>query len=203
MIIMIKPTAVTLSGQHARLEPLTLAHVPGLFAIGREPSLWRWMIRGPFENERDCRDWVVAALDSQGASGHVPFTIVARESGRVGGCTRYFNVAVADRCLEIGHTWLGSEFQRTAMNTECKWLLLRHAFENLKCARVQLKTDALNERSRAAIERIGAKFEGILRKYQLTQNGRIRDTAMYSITEDDWPTVRERFQNELLRNHPE
>lgn len=196
---MIKPHAVTLSGKHARLEPLTQAHVPGLYDIGREPSIWQWMIRGAFENDRDCRDWVEAALDAQAASGHVPFAIVARESNRIAGCTRYFNVSIADRGLEIGHTWLGSAFQRSAINTECKWLLLEHAFETLGCARVQLKTDALNVRSRAAIERIGAKFEGILRKFQLTRDGRIRDTAMYSITEDDWPIVRERFQRELLK----
>ncbi len=201
MVIMIKPMAVVLRGRHARLEPLTLAHVPGLFAVGREPSVWRWMIRGPFENELDCQDWIAASLAAQASAGHVPFAIVALDSGRVAGCTRYFNVSLADRGLEIGHTWLGSEFQRTAINTECKWLLLQHAFEKLQCARVQLKTDALNVRSRAAIERIGAKFEGILRKYQLTQNGRIRDTAMYSVTEDDWPTVRELFQSQLLQNH--
>lgn len=195
---MVKPSPIVLIGKQVRLEPLTLDHAPELFAIGQEPATWRWMIRGPFEDAGDCRAWVLAAIRAEEVGGHVPFAIVAADSGRVAGCTRYFNVSIADRGLEIGHTWIGSAFQRTGVNTECKWLLLRHAFENLKCARVQLKTDALNERSRAAIERIGAKFEGILRKYQLTQNGRIRDTAMYSITEDEWPAVRDRFQNQLI-----
>ena len=196
---MINPTPTTLLGRHARLEPLSLDHIAGLFAIGQEAGVWRWMIRGPFVDLADCREWVAAANQAQQSAGHVPFAIIAAESGQVAGCTRYFNVSVADRGLEIGHTWLGSAFQRTGINTECKWLLLRHAFEELKCARVQLKTDALNERSRAAIERIGAKFEGILRKYQLTQGGRIRDTAMYSITDEEWPAVRENFRARLMR----
>lgn len=188
---------VSLEGRCVRLEPLRDVHAAGLFEIGRDASIWTWMLRVPFTTLDEARELVASALALERAGTQLPFVIIEKAGGRVAGSTRYLNISHVDRGLEIGHTWLGVEFQRTAVNTECKYLLLRHAFETLGCARVQLKTDALNERSRRAIERIGATFEGVLRKYQLTRNDRIRDTAMYSITDDEWPRVRALLESRM------
>lgn len=188
---------VSLDGKCVRLEPLRDVHAAGLFEVGRDASIWTWMLRVPFTTLDEARELVASALSLERAGTQLPFVIIEKAGGRVAGSTRYLNISHVDRGLEIGHTWLGVEFQRTAVNTECKYLLLRHAFETLGCARVQLKTDALNERSRRAIERIGATFEGVLRKYQLTRNDRIRDTAMYSITDDEWPRVRALLESRM------
>jgi RimJ/RimL family protein N-acetyltransferase len=187
------PQAITLTGRFVRLEPLGLHHAEGLLAIGRDECIWTHMTQAALNDLSSAQARVHEALAAQAAGAQLPFAIVEIAGGRVAGSTRYLNISPADRGLEIGFTWLGVEFQRTAINTECKLLLLRHAFERLGAVRVQLKTDALNLRSRAAIERLGAVFEGVLRKYQLTRNGRIRDTAMYSITSEEWPTVHERL----------
>lgn len=190
---------VSLEGRHVRLEPLRAQHAAGIFAIGRDPSIWTWMLRVPFTTLAEAGELIAAAEVLERAGTQIPFAIIDRASGRVAGSTRYLNISHVDRGLEIGHTWLGVEFQRTVVNTEAKLLLLRHAFESLGCARVQLKTDALNEKSRRAIERIGATFEGVLRKFQLTRNDRIRDTAIYSITDDEWPHVRASLLARLAR----
>ncbi|MBI5865578.1 MAG: GNAT family N-acetyltransferase [Planctomycetes bacterium] len=190
---MLTPTPVSLEGAFVRLEPLSAEHVPALMEVGGDPSIWTWMTRCPANSVEDMRQWLRDALDGQAAGTQLPFAIFERTSGRVAGSTRFLNISVRDGGLEIGWTWLGVAWQRTAVNTECKLLLLRHAFETLGCVRVQFKTDALNARSRSAIERIGGRFEGILRKYQATQGGRIRDTAMYSIIDQEWPEVRDRL----------
>lgn len=191
------PVPITLAGAYARLEPLTLAHAPELFAVAADDSIWRHMITPAPASVEHMRERIQVFLNAQGAGTLLPFAIVGLAAKRVAGMTTYLNISRPDRGLEIGHTWLGVQYQRTPINTECKFLLLCHAFEQLGAARVQLKTDALNDRSRAAILRIGATFEGILRKYQLTRGGRIRDTAMFSITEDDWPGVRARLEGLL------
>lgn len=188
---------VSLDGRHVRLEPLRDGHAAGLFEIGRDASIWTWMLRVPFTTVDEARELIAGAEALERAGTQLPWAIIEKATGRVAGSTRYLNISHVDRGLEIGHTWLGVAFQRTAVNTECKYLLLRHAFETLGCARVQLKTDALNERSRRAIERIGATFEGVLRKYQLTRGDRIRDTAMYSITDEEWPRVKAKLQDKL------
>lgn len=193
---MIQPQIITLTGKHALLHPLALEHATALFEIGQEETIWRWMTRPPFADAAEAREWIHQALTAQAAGTQLPFAIIARQSGRVAGSTRYMNISVPDRGLEIGWTWLGADFRRTAINTECKYMLLQHAFETLGCARVQLKTDARNDTSRRAIERIGAKFEGILRKYQATRD-LIRDTAMYSILDSEWPEVKPILENKL------
>lgn len=194
---MIVPTQTTLTGRHATLIPLTVEHAAGLFEIGGDEAIWRWMTRPPFADSADTRGWIEQALAGQAAGTQLPFAILARDTGRLAGSTRYMNIAVPDRGLEIGWTWLGAEFRRTAINTECKYLLLRHAFEALGCARVQLKTDARNDVSRRAIERIGGKFEGIFRKFQATRGDLIRDTAMYSILDEEWHAVKPILENKL------
>jgi RimJ/RimL family protein N-acetyltransferase len=196
---MIQPERISLAGKFADLVPLAVEHAPGLFEIGREEAIWRWMTRPPFADVADARGWIEQALAGQAAGTQLPFAILDRSSGRVAGSTRYMTISVPDCGLEIGWTWLGGEFRRTAINTECKYLLLRHAFETLGCQRVQLKTDARNDVSRRAIERIGARLEGILRKFQATRGDMIRDTAMYSILDSEWPAVKPILEGKLAR----
>lgn len=187
-----------LEGRHVRLEPLTRGHVEGLTAIGREPSLWRW-VPALVVTRADMEHYVEAALDDQARGTAMPFALVDLATGAVAGCTRFGSMALEHRRVEIGWTWLGLPWQRTALNTEAKWLLLGHAFDALGCERVELKADALNAASRAAIVRIGAREEGTLRHHMLTASGRWRDTVYYSILRDEWPAVSERLQQRLRR----
>lgn len=188
---------VTLTGTHVRLEPLTLAHASGLLDVGRDEDIWKYLMRPPFADLDDTRGWISDALAAQQTGSQLPFVGIHKESNRVAGSTRYLNISPNDKGLEIGWTWLGVDYMRTVVNTECKLLLLRHAFETLGYVRVQLKTDLLNERSQRAIERIGGVREGVLRKFQRTRNDRIRDTVMYSILDSEWPAVRSKLQQIL------
>lgn len=192
-------TPVTLSGRFVRLEPLGEAHVPGLAAVGCEESIWQLMLYGLIRSEADMRAWVRGLLARQAAGTDLPFAVVHLASGRVAGATRFMEMRPAQRGLEIGGTWYGPEFQRTAVNTECKYLLLTYAFESLGCIRVQFKTDLRNERSWRAIERIGAQREGVLRSHYLLPDGARRDSVYYSILEDEWPGVRARLEGMLAR----
>lgn len=184
---------VILTGEHVRLEPMTEAHVPGLAAIGIDDSIWKHMLYGEMRSENDMRGWVRDILSRPDS----PFTVIHLASGRVAGATRYLNIVPEHRGLEIGGTWYGGEFQRTAVNTECKYLLLKHAFETLGCIRVQLKTDMRNTRSQVAIERLGAKREGVLRNHMIMPDGKYRDSVFYSILEIEWPGVKERLEEKL------
>lgn len=192
---------VTLQGRHARLVPMTAEHVPALWLAGSDPELWRWtvsLVRG----EDDMRRYVEAALQWQAEGTALPFATTDAATGRVVGSTRFGNADALNRRVEIGWTWIARPYQRTALNTEAKYLMLRHAFESLGCMRVELKTDALNQRSRNAILRIGAREEGILRKHMLTDGGRVRDTVYFSIVDDEWPAVKARLEEMLARPYP-
>jgi RimJ/RimL family protein N-acetyltransferase len=195
-------TPVTLVGNYVRLEPLTEAHVPGLAAVGCDDRIWRLMRYGLIRTEEDMRAWVGLLLEGQAAGTDLPFVVTHLASGRVAGATRYMEIRSDDRGLEIGGTWYGLEFQRTAVNTECKYLLLKHAFEVLGAIRVQFKADVRNERSWRAIERIGAKREGILRNHMILPDGVIRDSVYYSITDQEWPGVKEKLEG-ILRGGEE
>lgn len=185
-----------LEGKHVRLEPLAIDHLPALCEIGLDPELWRWTtIR--LATPEDMRAYVEAALRDQAAGTAEAFATVDLASGRAAGSTRFMNIDRTHRRLEIGNTWLARPWQRTAANTEAKYLMLRHAFENLGCIRVELKTDSLNQQSRTAIERIGARFEGIFRNHMICYDGRIRHSAWYSITDAEWPEVRVRLEAKL------
>jgi len=184
----VKP--VVLTGKHVRLEPLSEAHVPGLFAIGMDDEIWRYMPYGLMRSEDDIRKWVRGVL----SGNDVPFAVIHLESGRVAGATRYMEIRPQHNGLEIGGTWYGAEFRRTAVNTESKYLLLKHAFETLGCIRVQLKTDSRNERSQKAIERIGAVREGTLRNHMILPDGTIRHSVYYSILDREWPLVKARLE---------
>lgn len=190
---------VTLAGRHVRLEPLSPGHVPALCEVGLDPELWRWtlaVIRTPEE----MRAYVATALRERDEGRALPFATVDVASGRPIGSTRFGNVGMADGRVEIGWTWVARPWQRTPANTEAKYLMLRHAFETLGCVRVELKTDALNARSRAAILRVGAREEGVLRKHMRSQGGRMRDTVYFSILDDEWPAVKAALEARLA--HP-
>ena len=187
---------VVLDGVYVRLEPLSLDHLRALIAIGLEPDLWRWttqVVRTPEEME----EYVRGALAEQAAGRAVPFATVEKPSGRVAGSTRFAAIEPLHRRVEIGWTWLASPWQRTVLNTEAKYLMLRHAFERWGCVRVEFKTDVLNIRSRQALLRIGAKEEGILRSHIITATGRVRDTVYFSVTAPDWPAVRAALEAKL------
>jgi RimJ/RimL family protein N-acetyltransferase len=190
---------VTLEGRVARLEPLAPRHAAGLLRAGGDADIWAYLPVNPSESLAEMGRWVAAALEAQARGTDLPFAIVRRADGAVVGSTRYLNIARHDRGLEIGWTWLGREVRRTAINTECKYLLLRHAFEGLGAIRVQLKTDLRNERSQRAIERIGAVREGVLRKHMIVQGGHRRDTVMYSVIDTEWPAVRARLEGMMAR----
>jgi len=193
----VKP--VILNGKHVRLEPMTEDHVPGLAEIGAGQTFWDFMLYGNINTVDDMRNWVKDILSRAEKGTDLPFVVIHLASGRVAGATRYLNIMPKDRGLEIGGTWYGTGFQRTSVNTECKYLLLRHAFETLGCIRVQLKTDSRNERSQKAIERIGAVKEGVLRNHMILPDGRYRHSVFYSILDTEWPRVKKRLEEMLNR----
>ena len=191
----VKP--VVLIGRYVRLEPLTEEHAAGLTEIGLDDTIWQFMPYGIMQNESDIRRWVRTILDRESVGTDLPFAVIHLASGRVAGTTRYMEIRSEHHGLEIGGTWYGAEFRRTQVNTECKYLLLEHAFEELKSIRVQLKTDSRNERSQRAIERIGAKREGVLRNHMILPNGYFRHSIYYSIMDTEWPQVKIRLDEML------
>ena len=186
-------TPVVLEGRRLRLEPLRDDHLAGLAAVGLDPELWRW-IPTPVRTVEEMAAYIATALREQAQGASLPFALVERQAGRPIGSTRYGNIDRTHHRVEIGWTWVAREWQRTAINTEAKYLLLKHAFETLGCIRVELKTDSLNERSRAAILRIGAREEGIFRNHMITASGRIRHTVYSSIVDSEWPSVKARLE---------
>ena len=193
----IKP--VVLTGNHVRLEPMTLEYVESLAEIGVGHDFWDFMVYGKMENAEDMRGWVSDILARASKGTDLPFVAIHLASGRVAGATRYLNIMPNDRGLEVGGTWYGLDFQRTAVNTECKYLLFRHAFETLGAIRLQLKTDSRNERSQRAIERIGAVKEGTLRNHMILPDGVIRHSVYYSILDSEWGGVKKRLEERLAR----
>src|SRR6266849_7102110 len=187
---------VILTGRHVRLVPLALEHAGGLAEVGLDDDLWKW-IPTPVRTPEEMSAYVHAALQEQATGSALPFALIENSSGRAIGSTRYANIEPAHHRLEIGWTWVARPWQRTAINTEAKYLLLRHAFETLECMRVELKTDSLNDRSRAAILRIGAREEGIFRNHMITASGRVRHTVYFSIVDTEWPEVKKRLEMRL------
>ena len=185
-----------LSGGQVELVPMESGHVPGLYQAGKDPELWRFV---PFAvgSESDMGRYAAMALADRERGEGFPFTIRNRAGGRILGSTRYYALSPQHRNLEIGYTWLDPAVWRTAVNTECKLLLLRHAFEALGCVRVALRTDLRNRRSRQAIGRLGAMQEGILRKHMILPDGYIRDTVYFSITDEEWPRVKDGLEARL------
>jgi RimJ/RimL family protein N-acetyltransferase len=192
--MMVEP--VVLEGRHVRLEPLTRAHCAGLCEVGLDQELWRW-IPVPVQTPEQMAEYVETALTEQASGVALPFAQIEKATGRVIGSTRYGNIERLHHRVEIGWTWVSLAWQRTAVNTESKYLLLRHAFETLGCMRVELKTDSLNAKSRAAILRIGAREEGTFRNHMITSSGRIRHTVYFSIVDAEWPDVRSRLERRM------
>ncbi len=188
---------VTLVGRHATLEPLDASHVAPLAEAASDGELWRLWYTGVASPER-MAGYVAAALDMRERYDAMPF-VVRDATGAVVGSTRYFNVDVANRRLEIGHTWYARRAQRTPLNTECKLLLLTHAFEKLGCIAVEFRTHWFNQASRAAIARLGAKQDGVLRNHQMGADGAKRDTVVFSIIDGEWPAVKKHLAFQLER----
>lgn len=187
---------VTLHGQHATLEPLSLIHENDIkLAVtdGKLWELWFTMVPGP----EGVREYIEQLLTQREQGTAFAFAVRDNASGRIVGCTRYLHVDAANRRLEIGGTWYAQSAQRTGINTECKLLLLEHAFDALGCIAVEFRTDWFNKRSQAAIERLGAKREGVLRNHMIMADGRVRDTVVYSIIQSEWNGVKKNLQYKL------
>jgi RimJ/RimL family protein N-acetyltransferase len=187
---------VTLEGQVVRLEPLSVAHEPALLAAAQDERIWRFTIHDPRTPEL-MHDYVRSALSDRDRGEALPFAVYHREADRVIGATRYHSISAPNRGVEIGFTWYAPEFWRTRVNTECKYLLLCHAFDVLGCIRVELKTDGRNARSREAILRLGAREEGTLRSKVIMRDGHRRDSVYFSILDHEWPAVKERLERML------
>ena len=189
---------VTLAGRHVTIEPLAREHGMGIRADAADGELWRlWYTSVPAPDKTLA--WFEAAFAMRDNLGAMPFVIRDNASSEIVGSTRYFNVDAANRRLEIGHTWYAKRVQRTALNTECKILLLTHAFETLDCIGVEFRTSFFNFQSRRAIERLGAKQDGILRQHQLHADGSMRDTVVFSIISPEWPGVKSHLRYQLER----
>jgi len=188
---------VTLTGSVVRLEPLSEQHVPDLTVAAHDERIWRYMLYAYPEDEEKMLAWVRDILARQAAGADLAFAVIHLASGRAIGATRYLEIRPPHRSLEVGGTWYATEFQRTAVNSECKYLLLKHAFETLGCIRVQFKADARNLRSLRAIERLGAAREGVLRNHYILADGGFRDSVYFSILDKEWPGVRARLEGML------
>lgn len=195
---MISNQPITLEGKHVRLAPLTIEHTEDLCRVGLYEDLWQWtltVIRRPEDMQR----YITEALAQQTAGKSIPFVTIDKAENKIVGSTRFCDINRETRNLEIGYTWITPTHQRTAINTEAKFLMLRQAFEEWQALRVFLKTDVLNLRSRRAIERSGATQEGIFRRHLITQTGRIRDSVYYSVIDENWAQVKAKLEQSLRK----
>lgn len=197
-----KVEPVILEGKFVRLEPLRLKHLEDLRVVGLDETLWLWTAN-VVENVEDLRRYVETALDEGGRKVSLPFVTIEKSSDKIVGSTRFGNIDVKNRRAEIGWTWINSQWQRSYVNTEAKLLMLRHAFEVWECIRVEFKTDVLNEKSRNAILRLGAKEEGILRRHLITETGRFRDSVYYSVLDSEWQNVKTNLETKLTQFNAE
>ncbi len=199
---MLKVEPLTLTGRIVRLEPLSLDHLPGLAEAGNDESIWKYMRYGAANEPARLREMVENLLALQKRGTDLPFTVIEISSGKPIGMTRYLDIQPANRAVEIGGTWYGLAYQHTRVNTECKFLLLCHAFETLGCIRVQFKADQRNERSLRAIERIGAIREGVLRDHVILTDGTVRSSVYFSILAREWPVVKLDLIEKMNRTYP-
>ena len=190
-------TPITLQGAHVRLVPPDPKYIGDLLQAAQPSEIWDFIATVPGQTQAEMHAWLGEAIQETQNGSRIWFIIVRQSDNRAIGATSYMDIHRRDRGLEIGGTWLTPSAWRTPINTECKYLLLRHAFETLGCLRVQLKTDARNVRSQLAIERLGAVKEGVLRKHMITRTGYVRDTVMYSIIDTEWQAVKERLEGFL------
>ena len=195
---MIRPTPISLQGDTVCLVPLGREHLDSLIEVGCDPDLWGITVNDG-STPSAMAGWLETALAEQRRGTALAFATTLRADGRVVGSTRFGNLDVKNQRVEIGWTFVAKAWQRSAVNTEAKYLMLRHSFEVWRCLRVEFKTDALNAKSRTALLRLGAKEEGMLRKHTVTWTGRVRDTVYFSIVDDEWPTVRAQLEQKLAR----
>lgn len=198
MAIKVEPRVLT--GKQVVLQPICERHVDALFGIGQESDDWAYLPIPGLRCRDDAQKWVEQALHLGEQGQHLTFVLVQPDSGALMGSSRYMNIRGRDHGLEIGYTWLARQYQRTAVNTEAKYLLLKNAFESIGAYRVELKTDLRNLRSQRAIERIGAHKEGVFRRHMVCQDGYVRDSVYYSIIDSDWPQVRSLLEQKLADN---
>lgn len=190
---------ITLAGAHSILEPLSLDHLDGIKEAVKDGELWNlWFTSIPSPEKAEA--YIKTALDMRENAGAMPFIVREKGTGKIIGCTRYFNVDEANQRLEIGYTWYAESYQRTAVNTECKYLLLSHAFEKLEAIAVEFRTHWHNLKSRAAIARLGAKQDGVLRNHTKSADGVYRDTVVFSIINLEWPVVKQSLEYKLKRD---
>jgi N-acetyltransferase len=193
----IKP--IVLTGKDVQLEPLSPDHALELAEAGSNEDIWRYMRYGPINSPEKMKSFISYLLGLQKSGTDLPFAVIHLNSGKAIGMTRYMSIEPDNRSLEIGGTWYNRDYQRTAVNTECKFLLLRHAFEELACIRVQFKADVRNERSQRALERIGAVKEGVLRDHMILPDGTVRSSVFYSILANEWPAVKQNLLKLMSR----
>jgi RimJ/RimL family protein N-acetyltransferase len=188
-----------LVGKYIQLEPMRMEHSQELAYAGREPSIWKYMLYGMVTNEEKMIVWVLDILNRKASGTDEPFVVRDLSSGRIVGATRYLNISHKDRGLEVGGTWYDTDFQRTYVNSEAKYLMLQNAFETVGCVRVQFKADSRNEKSLKAIERLGAKKEGVLRNHMILDDGTLRHSVFFSILPEEWPEVKEGLARRLYQ----
>lgn len=189
-------TPVVLMGDRVKLEPMEVYHEQELLDAGNNPDIWAYMPM-KVQSIEDMKHLVDGALQARGHGSEFPFVIIDKDSGKIVGSTRFLNISIPNRNLEIGSTWLSPTVWRTRINTECKYLLLKHCFEILGTIRVQLKTDSRNVRSQQAIERLGAVKEGVLRNHMIMPDGYLRDSVFYSVIDREWEQVKEKLESML------
>ena len=192
------PRPVILDGKTVRLEPLSLNHAAGVLAVGAEESIWQYLSTAAPTSMNKAEEWIEERLTNQAAGDRLPVAVISLTDGHFAGSTGYASISRQHRTLEIA-SWYGLNYQRTGINTECKYLLLKHAFEDLGALRVGLNVDMENVRSRRAVERIGGVQEGILRKHRIRRDGTRRDTVIFGFINDDWPQVRVKLEELMAR----
>ena len=193
------PQPIILKGKRVRLEPIGPQHARDLYRVGKDEAIWRYLTTPPFASLEDAENWIKMCVDRMATGLRVQFAVVLPDEGKAVGSTGYLDIDRANRTLEVGMTWYGVDYQRTFVNTECKYLLLKHAFEEQEARRVCIKTDVNNTRSRRAIERIGGVQEGILRNHRINRDGSNRNSVYYSIIDEEWPQVRENLERMMGR----
>ncbi len=198
---MIKPTAITLSTNKVTLRPLTLEHLSDFFSAGAFPEIWTWSLPDKCTSIEATKHWLQYSEQMAEQGLHVPFAIFDNNSGKFVGSTRYCTINTEDSSLEIGFTFITPQFQRSYINTHAKYCLLKHAFENLNAIRVEFKTHEQNTKSRNAIARLGAKFEGVLRNQRILPDGSYRNTAIFSVIDNEWQAVKQNLQQKMELAH--
>jgi RimJ/RimL family protein N-acetyltransferase len=192
----VNPQPITLTGTRVQLQPLSESHLDPLSEVGLDPDLWKWIPIQVIDRDQMLR-YIQSVLAEQQKGVSIPFATIDRASNKVVGSTRFMSIDVPNKRLEIGATWIAKPWQRTSINTEAKYLMMRHAFETLGCNRVEWKTDALNTQSRNAILRLGARQEGIFRHHVVTWTGRLRDSVYFSVIAPEWPEVKKGLEAKI------